>query len=245
MMRINKCIILLIIIVLISLLSSCKRQKENENEKESWDNFYNTIEQIKQKNENTISQIKVSETKKKESRGTEIINGKITEIKSSAENEFLYSTEWPDYDTVLWDLYNSDIDLFYEDYLIYYDKIVESDNSGRFDSWGISEKINILIKTNPNLEDIKKQIINHKIIVSTQYRTIPEESGIKIISPNEVLFGYTSSLIMYKIYLNNPINKLKDWYHYLFLGNISNIEKNDNKVIVTIENSSIFIDEGI
>ena len=240
-MRIQNFIIILIIIVFITLTSSCKKQKEND--KESWDNFYNTIEQIKKKNENKISKTQVSETIKKESRGTEIINGKITEIKGSSEDDFMSSTEWPDYDRDLWDLYNSDI--FYEDFLKFYDEIVESDNSGQFDSWRISQKINILIRTNPNLEDVKKQIKNHKIIVGTQYRTNPEECGIKIISPNEVLLENDSSLIKYKIYLNNSINKLADWYHYLFLGTISNIEKKDNKFIVTIENSSIFIDDGI
>jgi len=168
MMRIQNFIIILIIIVFISLTSSCKKQKENE--KESWDNFYNTIEQIKKKNENKISKAQVSETIKKESRGTEIINGKITEIKGSSEDDFMSSTEWPDYDRDLWDFYNSDIDIFYEDFLKFYDEIVESDNSGQFDSWRISQKINILIRSNQNLEDVKKQIKNHKIIVGTQYR---------------------------------------------------------------------------
>jgi hypothetical protein len=223
-------------------MTSCNNKK---NEEESWNTFYTSIEEIKKKNE--VQQESKSEIKSVEkSRGSEIINGKSTEIKGSSKDEFINSTEFPDFDSeYLWSLYNSNNDIYYMDFLNYYDQIAESDESGQFDAWHINEKIIMLAKTYSNLDDVKNQAINHISILGAQYRINAEVSGIKIKSSNEIFIENKTDRIVYKIHLINPINKLTDWYHYIFKGTITNIEKKDNTVFVTIENSTILIDEFI
>jgi len=241
MRKIKKRFLNCILLVIVLFSSSCKK-KQQINEDESWNDFYTTINTIKEKNTPEIKNEIKTEIREKKSRGTEIINGTISEIKDSRFDEDLNFDNFPDFDSsYFFNLYRNEST--YQEFLDYYDQIVQMDIIGSFDIWYFIYKMNILLKLNLNLEEIKDQIINHQVTAFGKYRIDSADNEIIIKSPQEIQIIKQDRII--EISLTNPINKLADWYHYIFKGTITNIEKKDDKIYLKIENASIYIDDHI
>ena len=121
----------------------------------------------------------------------------------------------------------------------------KSDLNKNFGIYYFEYKLQMLLLSNIELSEIYNQILNHKIILHTKYNNSLAAEGIEILNSRKATILETTPVkIQYIINLKNEIKTIEN-RHYLLYGVISNIEKNEDSYIVTLDDTSIYVNSDI
>ncbi len=238
---------IVILFFTLLLFISCKNKKESP-EVRNYENTYLTPEKTSNTTEDDKLNIPfhLNEEKiiDKNHHGIEIVDGKDSIIQQSyiLNDSFKYNFSGNYNFTDFWRLYKNKV---ITDFLDYYNNMEKSDLNQNFGIEHFECKLEMLLLSNSDFTEVYNQILNHKIILHTKYNNNLDTAGIELLNSRKASITKTTPVKMqYIINLNNEIKTIENMY-YIFYGVISNIEKNEDSYIITLDDTSIYVDSGI